>query len=758
MKKNIILWSFFLILLSFFMIFTSEEIKAKEVSTNDFAISVGKDNVIWPSFEKNEDDTYTLHFGVEIKGTSQEDLTFSLKSEITYFINDEEQKEIDELDNNGDYFSSQGSYTFDLYDEDMPSYVLGESHIDKIYFQFTFECISNPTYTYAIQVSPLIELEVQYDYTKPVLCENENECNYLSNNSYLTEDYQFKFTASDDVSGVDYIKYFFSTSYFMNINKDKFVNQIVNGGTFSYQENREYLINYGQATINIYLYVLVQDNASNYLCICFNYLYLLEEVENNLIYNKENSSIPNTDNYYKSINIKIDVENDLYYGISYYNYLDASSLNNSKYLYDKEKGIEINLPYTCEIYVFIVSFGSDDSFTFMILRYKLDNTAPTVTSANYPDLDLTYKKVTLNFQFSDNSGTFSSFYQISSTILEDLGTITNVYENGTDLIVGENLNGEYYIYFAIYDALENVNWFYLHYIFDNLPPVLTLSISEQDALQVSNGKSIKLTLNELKGTTFKCKWALDNLELSENDLDATCNKDSYISAPNNSEGYYRLWAYLEDDAGNSTLYHSYPFLIDSKGPIVEIIPTYNDTTYRETNLIDIKATDTYTGVSTVYYKWLTYDQNITSGTSVNYEVIDKIDYPSDSYGVYALWVYAIDGAGNATLYKDSNKYYVDTEKYNLSLIGKEKITIVKNEKFVDPGVKALKGERKVAYQIESDLDISKTGVYTITYKLDNLTIERKVEVTNTTSYYLLISISTFLGLIVSFLPLRKKKV
>lgn len=763
MKKNIILWSFLLILVSFFMLLGSEEIKAKQVSTKDFNITIGNDDTIWissNSLEKNDDNSYTLHFKIQIEGNNQDNLTFSLKSEMTYYVNETKYTEVDQLDNNENYFSSSESYTFDLYDEDMPTYILGEKGpIDKIYFQFTFECINNPSYTYATQVSPLLELEVKYDYTAPTLCEENEECSYLSNYSYLTKDYQFQLTANDDNSGVASIKYFFSRQlYSNNINQDEFTNQISNGGTFYYNEERGTLINYENITTYIYLYILVEDTASNYLCIYFVYFYNWEKTENNLVYDKENSSIPNENDYYKTINIKIKTDDDLYYCLSYNSYFDIANLKTSEYLYDKEKGIQFSTSYTCKVYVYIVQFNSDNSYTYLILCYNFDNTAPSITSSEYPKLDATYKSVTLNFEFFDNSGVFSSYYKVSSSLLEDLKLITDVYEAGTDLIIGEELNGEYYIHLAVYDNLENVNSFYLHYIFDNTPPVLTLSISEQDALEVSNGKSIKLTLNELKGTTFKCRWALNDVILTENDLDATCTKNSTISAPNNSEGYYRLWAYLEDEVGNATLYHSYPFLIDSKGPTINVTPTYIDTIYRENNNIEVSAEDTYTGVSSVYYKWFLYEENITSGTSIPYEVSNKINYPSDSYGIYALWIYAIDGAGNATLYKDSNKYYVDTEKYNLTLIGNEKIKIVKNEKFIDPGVKALKGEREVTYQIESNLDITKAGVYTITYKLNDLEITRSVEVISTNVYYLLIGISTLLGFIISFVPFKKKRV
>jgi len=295
----------------------------------------------------------------------------------------------------------------------------------------------------------------------------------------------------------------------------------------------------------------------------------------------------------------------------------------------------------------------------------------------------------------------------------------------------------------------------LNYTFDNTAPILTLSVTEEDALKVSNGKNIKIIVNELKEKNFKCKWALSNLTLTEDNLDAICTNGSNIDVPKNSEGYYKLWAFLEDEVGNKTLYSSYPFLVDSIGPSITVDILYEDEVYRNNNEIVISSTDNYSGISLIIYDWFPYNQTVIDGTRFRYSNLEEINYPDNIYGQYALWVYSKDGANNATLQKVANKFLIDTEKFTLSLKGKEIIKIVKKEKFVDPGVVALKGSREMNYEVVSNLNENKPGEYMITYKLDNLEISRKVIVQSTSKYYYIIGISVLAGITTSLIPFNK---
>lgn len=761
-KRNIILISIMIILLSFFCVFLNKnKVAAKEVETNDFSISIGDEDDIWPNLVSNKDGTYKLNFSMSVKGKKEETgPKFSITNEMYYYVDGTKYQEIDILNEEDMFFEVNEEYGLNIYDDDMPSYYEGFEPIDKVYFQLTFSCINcgqgeeYEGYEYTSQVTPIIELNVKYDNTAPVLCANANDCSYPTSGEYIN-DYEFKFTATDDKSGIKYIKYVFTTS--MTITFDDLVNDITDGTTFYYLPEREDLINMVDVESEFYLFVVAEDYAGNYSSMDFYYRYLWEKVDNNLVYDNETSIIPDQSGFYKNINIKIDAVGDLYYSWSNYPYAEANLIKQNGSVYDKETGIDYTYNYTRTRYLIVVSFTSDNDFTFMILSYNFDNSAPMIKTSSYPEMNKTYKNVTLNFGFEDNSGSYkNAFYLITETKLDSLSGVNNLYVGGTDITLGDNLNGDYYIYFAVYDNLDNVYGFYLTYTFDNLAPSLSLSISEQEALKVSNGKSIKLTVVGLKGTTFKCKWALSNVSLTASDLDSTCTNNGTIDAPNNSEGYYKLWAYLEDEVGNSNLYTSYPFLVDSKGPNVSITSAFEDETYRETNQIEVVVTDNFSEVTSIYYKWYQYDYNVTSGNSFVNQDMTKISYPDNSYGVYALWVYAIDEAGNGSLYKNPTRYYVDTEKYSLTLVGSETIKIVQKEKYIDPGVKALKGQREMSYEVISNLNPKKAGTYTITYKLNDLEVTRKVIVSKTTHYYLIIGLSLVLGIGISLIPHKKK--
>ena len=80
--------------------------------------------------------------------------------------------------------------------------------------------------------------------------------------------------------------------------------------------------------------------------------------------------------------------------------------------------------------------------------------------------------------------------------------------------------------------------------------------------------------------------------------------------------------------------------------------------------------------------------------------------------------------------KPSNPNPPIVTEYQLELLGENTLSIQEGTEYIEPGFSAYQGEVEVTDKVEvtGEVDINKVGTYTITYKIGDKTLTRKVEV------------------------------
>ena len=169
------------------------------------------------------------------------------------------------------------------------------------------------------------------------------------------------------------------------------------------------------------------------------------------------------------------------------------------------------------------------------------------------------------------------------------------------------------------------------------------------------------------------------------------------------------------------------------------------------------------------YGWFSINQNvISSDLTESFINGEKFGYPSNYYGEYKLYVAAVDNLGNETFKAIDKIFKIDTDIIRISLIGEEKITILKGQEYEELGAKAYKGDvltggRVSEVNVEGNVDMSKAGTYYLTYSSGEgelkVTVTRTIVVKNDLGY-LVIGVSIFVlsGIVICLrLFIRRKK-
>lgn len=132
------------------------------------------------------------------------------------------------------------------------------------------------------------------------------------------------------------------------------------------------------------------------------------------------------------------------------------------------------------------------------------------------------------------------------------------YENGEDVLIGEGLNGTYYLHvMSVKDTSNNESGAYVSspYVFDNIDPTISVTVLEN-----GNGKcNITVNISDDRGLDLsKCRYKISQSDTSLGN-NASAYTDGNFEATNTILevgicGQYYLHAIVTDEAGNSVTY------------------------------------------------------------------------------------------------------------------------------------------------------------------------------------------------------------
>ena len=335
-------------------------------------------------------------------------------------------------------------------------------------------------------------------------------------------------------------------------------------------------------------------------------------------------------------------------------------------------------------------------------------------------------------------------------------------------------DGTYYLYMLAYDDLDNYSLYDLgRYNIDTIGLNKDELIVETSGFNDSytNMATIKVKVDEVSDNEeFKCGFSTSD-EISEVQLNISCFNNQSIAIPEGFEGNYNFFVEAKDRANNtSTIKVLENLKIDTNGPSINVNLLYNDDIYRMVNEITLNVSDLNGFNNTsLKYGWFLANQNvISSDLTKSFINGESFGYPISYYGEYKLYVMAVDNLGNETFKAIDKIFKVDTDIIRISLVGEEKITILKGQKYEELGAKAYKGDvltggRISEVKVEGNVDTGKAGTYYLTYSSGEgelkVTVTRTIVVKNDFGY-LVASISIFIlsGAIIGLrLFIRRKK-
>ena len=397
--------------------------------------------------------------------------------------------------------------------------------------------------------------------------------------------------------------------------------------------------------------------------------------------------------------------------------------------------------------------------------YYFDNSGPVMSYENIYDNSKYYNSVNVNPEFNDNYSELKNVYYLWSKQVINEEDYLIVKNNGKAYggnVSSSELNedGTYYLYFLAYDSLGNYKFFDLG-VFN----IDTTSLGLSDVIvetydfneNYSNTGKVKVSVSEMEDNEeFKCGFfKYDNVSLNE--LVNTCYNNQLINLSTGLDGIYDLFVYVHDRANNYSLLNvSHDLKIDTTGPVVSSEILYNDDNYHLVNEITLTISDT-SGVNeeSLKYGWFLANKSNVIGSDLTNSFIsgEKLGYPSSYYGEYKLYIRALDNLGNEMFISLDKVFKIDTDVIRISLIGDEKITLLRGEEYKELGAKAYKGEvisggRVSEINVEGNVDTSKAGTYYITYSSGEgdlkVSVTRTIVVKNDLNYIIVfVSLFTF---------------
>ena len=279
----------------------------------------------------------------------------------------------------------------------------------------------------------------------------------------------------------------------------------------------------------------------------------------------------------------------------------------------------------------------------------------------------------------------------------------------------------------------------------NRPPVVTLKQIGGEILNTEPYIPVTATDPDGDGVrTFKYAWDYyldpDRMitEASYNELKPT--RTIPISLPNGN-GLHILRICAVDEHGNQSDWQMTPYYIVNKySTVKDTTPPEFDRTHPEElpfskaevelgKEITIRVSDPESGIYYVAYSWAREgEQPQASDYTIVRQPKDGIvkTYAPNETGRWNLRMYATNSTYNASTqeYLSTNLYrheytIVDKIAPKVTLIGNSEIIVPLNGKFQDPGAKVTDNydQERIIYAIDaSNVDVTKRGVYTVTYR------------------------------------------
>lgn len=427
----------------------------------------------------------------------------------------------------------------------------------------------------------------------------------------------------------------------------------------------------------------------------------------------------------------------------------------------------------CMYYVASSNVGT--TYVSDYYNFYFDNTGPLLNSDNYYDKEQYYNEIYFDIELSDYSSIGKVYYLWTNSELPDeegkyltvknSGKISNIENNlGRISSLGELSDGAYYLYILVYDALDNYR------LYEAGPfNVDTTALTVSDIIVVSlnmdsysDNSSVAVTIDEMEDKeVFKCGFFNQN-DVTVSMLDIDCKNNESVVLPSTLEGKYSLWVYVHDRAANYSLLEVKDNLfIDTKSPTVSYEVLKDDDNYHITNEVTLNVSDlNEINVDSLKYGWFLKSKTNVSKSDLTSSFVNNssISYPIGKYGEYKLYVSASDSLGNEMFVSLNKVFKIDTDIIRISLVGEEKITILKGQKYVDEGALAYKGEassggRVSEISVTGDVNNKKSGTYYITYTSgegDLLVSVTRTIVVKDNFPYIIISLGVFVvgGIIV----------
>lgn len=791
-------------------VFSGIDVCAKVSSSEVFEIEVGSEDTLNAYYTLEEDNEKNvkerINFSVTLKGLSEIKNDYRWEHTFCYSIN--EGEEICENDltgsdqENKQYIYSNQTYNFTFYDGDMP-YYNEDLFFDYVVFKNKFVCLDCDNSDEIILDDIRFEKEdINYKYNYDFVVsfvENEEKMfvnksasvTFVNNSSSrlllaTSPKYNFAYEAcvEEGVCKGDQTDKVYSGGYSYDITP------YIGNVNFSYDVSDLISVGKEYKTVTYRIILECIDGCDSRRV---DSRYVVEK-EFNLDYfspivDESNTSVNSydTNEYIKNTLVKITLkdlesgidESSLKYYLGWNNNGSCSFSNVFSYKNGEEFVLGENLKDGAICMYYVASDKLGNKFSSDNYFYYFDNKGPIMTFDSKYDSSKYYNEVKVSPSVVDNySGLKEIYYMWSKEAIskENYMAVKNngkLFDNAE--ISSRELveDGSYYLYVLSFDNLDNYSFDELG-IFNVDTTGLEISevIVETEGLSnnYSNTGKIKLTIDQIsEGEEFKCGF-FSSSTVDVSDLTVSCYNKQEFSIPSGYEGEYDLFVYVRDRANNYSLFKVLDNLkIDTKSPSIDYSILYDDDVYRIVNKVTVNVGD-LSGVNeeSLRYAWISKNKiNVVSSNITNsFSSGDDIEYPKGYYGEYKLYILAVDNIGNEKLISLDKIFKIDTDIIHISLVGEKSITILKGEKYHDLGAVAYKGEvinggRVSDVIVEGSVDITKEGVYYITYTSGEgelrVSVTREVIVESNLKY-IVISASFFaIGSLIIGLRLFVKK-
>lgn len=801
----------FICFLFLFALFVDQEVVSARVSSSPvFEVGVGEEKLnIYYELVKDEQNVVRerMIFPVSVKGL--ETTSNSYRWEHTFCYKIEGKEEVCEIDLTGEDQVVEGeetskilsnmSYNYTYFDEDMPYY--SDSLVfEYITFKNKFVCLDcSESNEIVLNDITFLEDEIDYAYKFNVAVDvyEKNDKQYVSyNNMALFVSSSIVMKETNPIIEIDGSVTFdivnemcISETDCFDVRYDivsvggvgKKITPYVGNINFPYNSSSKFN-NSDASKITFKTTLECTSNCDNNRRMGKSiviYEKTFDFYGKNPEFDIDNSIISSMNEYKQNIDVKITMKDDFSglkegtfkYYLAWENSNGSCPVSSNSYSeYNFENGELFTLGNertgpTCMYFEAQSNIGN--TYKSEYYHLKFDNDKPTINNNHNYDLSKYYNEIVLNPVVRDSYSGIKEVYYLwtkdtitGSTYLR-IKEEGKVYSGEVSSLEDISEDGSYNLYFLIYDNAGNYAAYNLYsYNIDTTPlDINDIEVSSNLSDNYNGVGEITVNISEMNtNESFKCGF-LNSDSVSVNDLNMNCLNDKSVSLPSSLEGEYSFYVYVRDRANNYGLYEVKQNLkIDTKSPVLEYSILYNDNEYRIVNEITINISDLNDlNVNSMKYGWfLARKNNVVSNDLTNsFENGGKITYPRGNYGEYKLYISVSDVLGNQTFKAINKVFKIDTDIIKINLVGEEKVTVLRGEKYEDAGAKAYKGQlgssRHSEVRVEGKVDTSKVGVYYLTYSSGEgeleVSVTRKIVVKDDFSYILISSGIFVIGMV-----------